>query len=125
MIRWRCASSAIPSEGGLSVATGDATVVKRILAEDFIGVHPSGRHYRKAEMVEGTPQAPEIFEFNVAGDIIVRFYGNTAIAQGSETWRKKTGEAGRFVWTDTWLKRDGKWQIVAAEDLTAPVEPSK
>ena len=44
-----------------SVATGDATVVKRILAEDFIGVHPSGRHYRKAEMVEGTPQAPEIF----------------------------------------------------------------
>ena len=108
-----------------SVATGDATVVKRILADDFIGVHPSGRHYRKAEMVEGTPKAPEIFESNVAGDIIVRFYGDTAIAQGSESWRKKKGETGRFVWTDTWLKRNGKWQIVAAEDLIAPVEPAK
>jgi hypothetical protein len=27
---------------------------------------------------------------------------------------------GRFVWTDTWLRRDGRWEIVAAEDLTVP-----
>jgi hypothetical protein len=108
-----------------SVATGDAATVKRILADDFIGVHPSGRHYRKDEMVAGTPTAPEVFESNIIGDIIVRFYGNVAIAQGSETWRKKKGGTGRFVWTDTWLKRNGKWQIVAAEDLIAPVEPAK
>jgi hypothetical protein len=25
-----------------------------------------------------------------------------------------------FVWTDTWLLRNGHWQIVAAEDLIAP-----
>jgi len=31
---------------------------------------------------------------------------------------------GRFVWTDTWIRRNGKWQIVAAEDLIAP-EPGK
>jgi hypothetical protein len=29
-------------------------------------------------------------------------------------------ERGRFVWTDTWLQRNGRWQIVAAEDLIAP-----
>jgi hypothetical protein len=108
-----------------SVATGDATVVKRILAEDFVGIHPSGKSYRKAEMVEGTPKAPETFASNVIGDISVRFYGNTVVAQGSETWRKKNGETGRFVWTDTWLKRNGQWQIVAAEDLIAPAEPAK
>jgi hypothetical protein len=22
-----------------------------------------------------------------------------------------------LVWTDTWLKRDGKWQIIAAQDV--------
>lgn len=108
-----------------SVATGDASAVKRILAEDFIGVHPSGRQYRKAEMVEGTPKAPEIFGSNHVNDVVVRFYGNMAVAQGSETWRKKKGETGRFVWTDTWLKRNGAWQIVAAEDLVAPVEGAK
>jgi hypothetical protein len=26
----------------------------------------------------------------------------------------------RFVWTDTWIRRNGKWQIVAAEDLIVP-----
>ena len=108
-----------------SVATGDARVVKRILADDFIGVHPSGRQYRKAEMVDGTPKAPEIFASNHANEVIVRFYGNMAVAQGSETWRKKKGDTGRFVWTDTWLKRNGSWQIVAAEDLIAPVDAPK
>jgi hypothetical protein len=22
-----------------------------------------------------------------------------------------------LIWTDTWLKRDGKWQIIAAQDM--------
>lgn len=121
-LRYICDSESAWAE---SVATGDASTVKRILAEDFIGVHPSGRQYRKAEMVEGTPKAPEVFASNHVNDVIVRFYGNVAVAQGSETWHKKKGETGRFVWTDTWLKRNGAWQIVAAEDLIAPVEASK
>lgn len=122
VLKYICDSEAGWAE---SVASGDATVVKRILADDFIGVHPSGRHYSKAEMVDGTPKAPETFASNHVNDVIVRFYGNVAVAQGNETWRKKNGESGRFVWTDTWLKRNGKWQIVAAEDLIAPVEPPK
>ena len=59
-------------------------------------------------MVDGTPKAPETFASNHVNDVIVRFYGNVAIAQGNETWRKKHGEVGRFVWTDTWLKRNGR-----------------
>jgi ketosteroid isomerase-like protein len=108
-----------------SVASGDASIVQRILADDFIGVHPSGRHYRKAEMVDGTPKAPETFASNHVNDVIVRFYGDVAIAQGNESWRKHNGDTGRFVWTDTWLKRGGRWQIVAAEDLTAPEAAAK
>lgn len=103
-----------------SVATGDPAAVKRILAADFIGVSPEGHLYRKAEMVAETAQARKYFASNVIGDVVVRFYGTTAIAQGSETWTRKSGEKGRWVWTDTWLKRNGQWQIVAAEDLKAP-----
>jgi hypothetical protein len=50
--------------------------------------------------------------------LTVRLYGS-AIAQGSESWEKRSGERGRFFWTDTWLLRNGHWQIVAAEDLIA------
>ena len=105
-----------------SVATGNPSAVTRILANDFVGVSPEGHLYRKAEMVAETAQAGKFFASNVIGDVLVRFYGNMAIAQGSETWTRKTGEKGRWVWTDTWLMRNGRWQIVAAEDLKAPAK---
>jgi|SRR5215471_17091502 hypothetical protein len=109
-----------------SVATGDISVVERILAEDFVGVDPTGRLYDKATMISDTRDAPNYFVSNRANEIKVRFYGDTAVAQGSETWERRTGDPlrGRFVWTDTWLRRKGKWQIVAAEDLVAPEQPA-
>ena len=105
-----------------SVATGDSAAVARILADDFIGVDPDGKQYRKAQMVADTRQGPKYFKSNHLNDVIVRFYGDTAVAQGSETWEKRNGKRGRFVWTDTWVRRNGRWQIVAAEDLIAPAE---
>src|SRR5262245_19670947 len=103
-----------------SVATGDTSAIERILADDFIGVDPKGRLYTKRQMIDETRNAPKYFVSNRLNDVKVRFYGNTAIAQGSETWEKRSGEGGRFVWTDTWLQRNGRWQIIAAEDLIAP-----
>ena len=103
-----------------SVATGDTSAIERILADDFVGVDPEGRQYSKQEMMAETRNAPKHFVSNHLNDVKVRFYGDAAIAQGSETWEKRTGEHGRFVWTDTWLRRNGRWQIVAAEDLIAP-----
>ena len=103
-----------------SVATGDTSAIERILADDFIGVDPKGRLYTKQQMIGDTPNAPKHFVSNRLNDVKVRFYGKTAVAQGNETWEKHSGERGRFVWTDTWLQRNGRWQIVAAEDLIAP-----
>jgi ketosteroid isomerase-like protein len=103
-----------------SVATGDTSAIDRILADDFIGVDPEGHLYNKQRMIDETRNAPKYFVSNRLNDVKVRFYGNTAVAQGSETWEKRSGERGRFIWTDTWLQRNGRWQIVAAEDLIAP-----
>ena len=103
-----------------SVATGDTSAIERILADDFVGVDPKGHLYTKRQMIDDTRNAPKYFVSNRLNDVKVRFYGTTAIAQGSETWEKRSGERGRFVWTDTWLQRNGRWKIVAAEDLIAP-----
>jgi ketosteroid isomerase-like protein len=103
-----------------SVATGDTSAIERILADDFIGVDPEGRQYSKQQMIDETRNAPKHFVSNHLNDVKVRFYGDTAIAHGSETWEKRSGERERFVWTDTWIRRAGRWQIVAAEDLIAP-----
>ena len=107
-----------------AVASGDSSVVQRILADDFIGVDTKGFQYNKEHEVHSTPEGPKYFKSNHLNDLKIRFYGNMAVAQGDEVWVRYSGEmlTGRFVWTDTWLLRNGKWQIVAAEDLIAPVK---
>jgi len=105
-----------------STVTGDTAVLNRILADDFLGVDPDGSQYTKQDMINAVTSGPRGFVSNHLNEVKLRFYGTTAVAQGSETWTRVKGEAGdtvrgRFVWTDTWVMRNGKWQIVAAEDL--------
>jgi hypothetical protein len=46
-----------------SVATGDPSVVERILADDFLGVDPKWTLYDKAKIIADTRNAPAIFRF--------------------------------------------------------------
>jgi hypothetical protein len=105
-----------------SVATGDTSTSERILADDFLGVDPDGNLYNKAKQIADIRNSPKTYVSNGLNEVKLRFFGNAAVAQGSETWERRTGtpKRGRFVWTDTWILRNGKWQIVAAEDLIAP-----
>ena len=98
-----------------SVVTGDATRKKIYFAEDFQGTGEDGSRYDKAAVTKDREPSEE-FVSNIIGPIEVRFFGNTAIAYGEETWTKTNGETGRWIWTDIWLYRDGQWQIVAAQD---------
>ena len=102
-------------EWAKSVATGDASVVRRILANDFVWVL-DGRLLDKKTAVAEAAEGPGPFLTNVPDYVHVRFFGKTAVAQGSETWTKTRGRRGKFVWTDTWVNRGGCWQIVNAQD---------
>jgi ketosteroid isomerase-like protein len=113
------------SQWAESVASGDTSAIQRILADDFIGTDPKGNLYDKAQMIADTKDAPKYFVSNHLDQVKIRFYGNTAVAQGSESWVRRNGERGRFVWTDTWVLRNGQWHIVAAEDLIAAPLPAK
>ena len=105
------------SDWAESVVTNDVNVLERILADDFVGVEIDGSHYSKADAIKEYRTQPSDFISNHLNEIEIRFYGDAAVAQGNESWKKKDGTLGKFVWTDTWIKRGGKWQIVAAEDL--------
>ncbi|MFL6751062.1 MAG: nuclear transport factor 2 family protein, partial [Sphingomicrobium sp.] len=96
------------------------SVVKRILANDFIWVL-DGKLLDKKAAVEGAANGPGPFLSNEPDYVHVRIFGDTAVAQGSETWTKKGGRRGKFVWTDTWVKRAGCWQIVNAQDTVVPL----
>ncbi|HEX8800123.1 MAG TPA: nuclear transport factor 2 family protein, partial [Terriglobales bacterium] len=51
-------------------------------------------------------------------DLKVHVYGNTAVAAGTSTVRgtyKGQDISGKYRFTDTWVKRDDKWQVVATQ----------
>jgi ketosteroid isomerase-like protein len=102
----------------------DTATVERILADDFVGLDPLGSFFRKAKGLASVSKNVGDYVSANGNDVDVRIYSDAAVARGSESWEKRNGERGRYVWTDTWICRNGKWQIVAAVDVKVP-EPAK
>ena len=105
-----------------SVATNDASVLQRIMADDCVWVL-DGEVWNKARAVADAKKGPGDFLSDHLDYAHVRLFGDTAVVQGSETWMRKGGRKGRFVWTDTWVRRNGLWQIVQAQDISVAIKP--
>jgi hypothetical protein len=96
-------------------------IAEKILAEDFQGTSPSGQRYPKSEEVADTADISKTSESCRLLDAKVRFFGGeVAMAYGSESSLRKSKDGSPntrcLIWTDTWLKRNGSWQIIAAQD---------
>ncbi len=98
-------------------------VAETLLADDFQGTAPDGKRYDKAAEVNDAKHPTRKYRGCKLGEVEVRFFGeNVALVYGSES--RVRADLGKdqpetLIWTDTWLKRAGQWQIVAAEDLFA------
>jgi hypothetical protein len=95
-------------------------VVAGLLAEDFQGTSTTGARYTKADELRDE-KGPHTARDCGLDEAKVRSFGDSlAIVYGSEhaVGKDKSQPKGKVcqVWTDTWLKRGGKWQIVAAQD---------
>lgn len=101
---------------GPSLAAGDSSVTNRIVADDFIGINSKGEKYDKKMVQHKTLLESNWYNAEVY-NVEVVFYGNTAVARGKETWTRLSDSTSTYsVWTDTWIYRNGKWQLVAAQD---------
>jgi hypothetical protein len=96
-------------------------IVEKILADDFQGTSPEGTRYTKSEEVADASDLSKTARDCRLIDAKVRFFGDElAIVYGSESSLRKakdgTEKSRCLIWTDTWLRRNGKWQIIAAQD---------
>jgi len=96
-------------------------ITEKILADDFLGTLPDGTQYGKDEEVKETEDPSKSASACRVSDARVRLFGdNLAIVYGKAYFVRKLkdgrDEHGCLFFTDTWLKRGGKWQIVAAHD---------
>jgi Domain of unknown function (DUF4440) len=97
-------------------------IEKTILAEDFQGTSPSGKLYSKQEALADSQKEKPSEEACTLYEVKVHFFGDSmAILYGSESAIHTEADGRRhtvkLTWTDTWLKRHGTWQVVAAQDM--------
>jgi hypothetical protein len=98
----------------------DNGVVAGLLAEDFQGTAPSGARFTKADELRDE-KGEHIAHDCGLDEAKVRFFGDSlAIVYGREHAvgkdKSQPGVKVCQVWTDTWMKREGKWQIIASQD---------
>jgi len=104
---------------------GDSAVLERILADDFIGNSPTGVATKAQNIAEAKTNAPNITNATyVADEYTVRFLDpNTAVMTHRAT--EKGLNKGK-EYTDqhrsmhVWVKRDGRWQVVASQTTPIP-----
>ena len=96
----------------------DAAAYERIEADDFILTDDAGGIETKAEEVASLRDGGWKVQGLQLDDLKVRVYGDAAVVIGrliQKAQRKGVDESytGRF--TDTWVRRGGRWQVVASQ----------
>ncbi|HMI18803.1 MAG TPA: nuclear transport factor 2 family protein [Sphingomonas sp.] len=108
------------------IAAASAAFAAEYIADDFVGTSPRGPLYTKSDMFP--KHAPPTVETERDCKLLsarVRYFGpDVAVIYGRESAILK-GPGGKvaprtLVWTDTWLRRAGKWQIIAVQDMVPP-----
>lgn len=100
------------------LASGDSATLERILAPDFL--HPvfTGDIIDKSEHIAFVAKHPRPAAVHTRFERLdVRLYGSTAIATGIvDAVQDGTAAVRRTVFTDVFVKRDGRWRAVSAQE---------
>ncbi|HQZ94705.1 MAG TPA: nuclear transport factor 2 family protein [Pyrinomonadaceae bacterium] len=107
----------------------DAAVHDRFWAEDLIYTRSAGTRTNKADLMKGVRSAPPLkpgdpVTVYTAEDIKIQQYGNAAVVAfklvGNTTKADGTKSVSNHLNTGTFIKRSGKWQVVAWQATTVP-----
>jgi ketosteroid isomerase-like protein len=97
---------------------GDSSYTRRLEAENCTVVWPDGSIVNKREDLASMTGDTVFTEFKI-DDLQVRLYEDTGIVVGQGTIKAHEGKqnllGGKFVWTDTFIKQDGAWKVVASQ----------
>jgi ketosteroid isomerase-like protein len=97
---------------------GDRAVIERIIAPEWIVTGPDGQISTRADVLR------EVFETRThriasltVDEVRVRVFGDAAVVTGRTRGRGEAGNTPYDVeirFTDTFVRRDGRWQAVAS-----------
>ena len=102
-----------------AVLTGDAAIMDKLLADDYIGISANGTLQTKEDALTWLRNRQRHITNLVLSDSRVRFYGTTALVTSFShvTGTNAEGEAlGDFRYTHVYVRdAQGKWKMVSSE----------
>jgi ketosteroid isomerase-like protein len=100
----------------------DTVVFQRLLAPGFV-YSENDQTMTRDDVLRGVISGPDTVAAAANEDMKVHRFGTTALVTGWLVVRGRGPDGAferRYRYTDTWMKRGNKWQIVGAHDYLAP-----
>lgn len=101
-----------------AIKAGDFDKLGQLIADEWTAIGPDGGKITKQAFIEGYKSGKSKLESFEFGPLEVKVLGNVAVVQGSDTEKSVTDgkdSSGKYVWTDVFVKRDGKWLAVRSQ----------
>ena len=96
----------------------DVAGFSAIFAADAILTGPDGAVQTKAQLLADVKSGALAIQSTEISDLKVRVFGESAVATYTTTDKGKYKDrdiSGRYRWIDVFVRRGGKWQIVAGQ----------
>ncbi len=94
----------------------DFVTIDRIVAEDCIFTVPDGRTLTRTQVNEELRAGVWVPESLAYENMKVRVFGDAAVVTAVQIEKSKSNgkdSSGSYLFTDVFVKRDGRWQLVA------------
>jgi ketosteroid isomerase-like protein len=107
-----------------SLIKKDRATMERYYAEDYMYVHSNGTVLNKTQEIAESMSPDQAWTAHKSDDLKVRVYGTVAIVTGLSTL---TGSSKSYVpgprrYTEVWVKRNGRWQMVGGQSTLVPAK---
>lgn len=103
--------------------TNDFKALDELLADDLTYTHSSAAVDSKATYIESMRSGAVKYESIEPRDVQIRVYGTTAVITGAGRFKVTArGQAldNQLRYTDVWVLRNGRWQMVAWQSTRLP-----
>jgi len=104
---------------------GDVDKFASFMADEYVAIVSNGRMFDKATWVSDLRSGRAKYESVKLSNLVVHVYGDTAVVRGDFTQKaigNHPSSVGKYV--NTWVKRTGRWQVVASGFSSVPAAPA-
>ena len=103
-----------------SIPSHDFTTVQGFVASDFVGVSSQGKFVDKSTMLAEYKKDKDTYKSAKNEKLNVKSFGPNVTVVTGRARENGTGKDGKafdrtFLFTDTWMLRNGQWQCVASQ----------